>query len=112
MIFDKTVVLVNNLGGASVLEMAILTHELLASDIGERAKLIIGPDAMMTALDMHGFSISVMELAEADATRVRLTHTGWPRAAWTTEPQWPETFAYFEAAWPRMMDALVAHFAG
>jgi triose/dihydroxyacetone kinase / FAD-AMP lyase (cyclizing) len=61
------VALINNLGGSSVLEMSILTHELLASSAGERIKLVVGPAAMMTALDMHGFSVSVMELAEGDA---------------------------------------------
>lgn len=61
------VVLINNLGGSSVLEMSILTHELLQSAIGPRLEMIVGPSAMMTALDMHGFSISVMELGKGDA---------------------------------------------
>nr|WP_323776924.1 dihydroxyacetone kinase subunit DhaK [Amylibacter sp.] len=61
------VALVNNLGGASVLEMSILTRDLLDSSIGPQIQLIIGPDAMMTALDMHGFSVSVLELSEGDA---------------------------------------------
>ncbi|GAA6181479.1 dihydroxyacetone kinase subunit DhaK [Shimia sp. NS0008-38b] len=53
------VVLLNNLGGASVLEMSILANELLSSSIGDKIKLIIGPAALMTSLDMRGFSISV-----------------------------------------------------
>mgnify|MGYP003624409555 FL=1 len=74
------VALVNNLGGASVLEMAILTHELLTSAIGDRVTMIVGPDAMMTALDMHGFSISVMELTDGDAALLStpVTCPGWP----------------------------------
>ncbi len=60
------VALINNLGGASFLEMSILTQTLLASDIGANIRHIIGPDALMTALDMHGFSISLMELATGD----------------------------------------------
>lgn len=60
------VVLINNLGGASCLEMAILTDNLLSSDFGQHIRLIVGPGAMMTALDMHGFSISVCELADGD----------------------------------------------
>lgn len=73
------VALVNNLGGASVLEMAILTHELLTSAIGDRVTMIVGPDAMMTALDMHGFSISVMELTDGDAALLStpVTCPGW-----------------------------------
>ena len=60
------VALINNLGGASFLEMSILTDTLLASDVGQHIQHVIGPDAMMTALDMHGFSISLMELANGD----------------------------------------------
>ncbi|WP_340243532.1 dihydroxyacetone kinase subunit DhaK [Roseobacter sp. HKCCA2468] len=60
------VALINNLGGASFLEMSILTETLLASDVGQYIRHVIGPDAMMTALDMHGFSISLMELSNGD----------------------------------------------
>jgi dihydroxyacetone kinase len=59
-------VLINNLGGASCLEMAILTDSLLKSDFGQHIKLVVGPSVMMTALDMHGFSISVCKLADGD----------------------------------------------
>jgi len=60
------VALIKNLGGASFLEMSILTDTLLASDVGQHIRHVIGPDAMMTALDMHGFSISLMELSNGD----------------------------------------------
>jgi len=59
-------ILINNLGGASVLEMSILTQDLFSSDISDRITHIVGPSAMMTALDMHGFSISVVELTQDD----------------------------------------------
>ena len=74
------VLLVNNLGGASVLEMLILTHELLSSDFGRQIKLIVGPDTMMTALDMHGFSVSVMELTTGDEKLLAqpVSVPGWP----------------------------------
>ena len=73
-------VLINNLGGSSVLEMAILTNELLSQDIGKRIKCVIGPAAMMTALDMHGFSISVMELSAGDEKLLQqdVACPGWP----------------------------------
>jgi dihydroxyacetone kinase len=60
------VALVNNLGGASVLEMSILAQDLLDSEIKGRIKMSVGPGAMMTALDMHGFSVSVMQLLQGD----------------------------------------------
>lgn len=74
------VALVNNLGGASVLEMSILTRDLLASPIGPHLQLIVGPDTMMTALDMHGFSISVMELSTGDEALLMqpVEVAGWP----------------------------------
>jgi len=54
--------LLNNLGGASVLEMSVLAHELLRSDLGAKIKYIIGPAAMMTSLDMRGVSVSICPL--------------------------------------------------
>lgn len=74
------VALINNLGGASCLEMAILTNNLLASDLRPCIRHLIGPDAMMTALDMHGFSISLLELANGDEE-----HLAQPVDA----PAWP-----------------------
>ena len=76
----RHVALVNNFGGTSVLEMSILTHELLSSTLGEQISLIVGPAPMMTALAMHGFSISLMPLSEGDAALLsQPVHCpGWP----------------------------------
>ncbi len=60
------VALLNNLGGASVLEMSILANELAQSAIAKNLKLIVGPAAMMTSLDMRGFSVSVYPLCAED----------------------------------------------
>ena len=60
------VVLLNNLGGTSVLEMAILTNDLIKSSIAKNLKMIVGPAAMMTSLDMRGFSVSVYPLSAED----------------------------------------------
>ena len=56
----------------------------------------------------------VLELAPAEGgARLTLTHTGWPERAWSAPgSQWPETFAYFEAAWSRVLEALAAHLGG
>lgn len=72
--------LINNLGGSSVLEMSILTNAFVGSDLGERTTLMVGPDAMMTAIDMHGFSVSMMELADGDAALLTqpVDCPGWP----------------------------------
>lgn len=62
--------------------------------------------------DRHTWVV-VETLAQGAGTLVRLTHAGWPAADWDTEgSDWPETFAYFESAWQRVMDLLQAHTAG
>lgn len=53
------IALVNNLGGASVLEMSILMHELANSSIANKITHVVGPASLMTSLDMRGFSISI-----------------------------------------------------
>lgn len=74
------VVLLNNLGGASVLEMSVLAHELVRSEIGAKLKVVVGPAAMMTSLDMRGFSVSVYPLTAEDekALRAETPLVAWP----------------------------------
>lgn len=62
----KYVALLNNLGGASVLEMSVLANELVKSSIGPKLKFIVGPAAMMTSLEMHGFSVSIFPASSED----------------------------------------------
>ncbi len=59
------VALINNLGGVTPLEMSILTEELLRSRIGDQIRWLIGPAPMMTSLDMHGFSVSLLPADKA-----------------------------------------------
>ena len=48
--------------------------------------------------------------AVAGGTEVTLRHVGWPGPrAWDADEQWPETFAYFDGAWPRVLANLQAH---
>ena len=75
----SNVLLLNNLGGTSVLEMSVLLNEIRQSSIGGRLSQIIGPSAMMTSLDMRGFSISVYP---ADESEVALLKQHTPLAAW------------------------------
>lgn len=63
----RYVALLNNLGGASVLEMSVLAAELVASRIGDRIDRMVGPAAMMTSLAMRGFSVSVLKIGAEDA---------------------------------------------
>lgn len=75
------VALVNNLGGASVLEMSVLLNEIRQSPLGQRIKHLIGPAAMMTSLDMRGFSISVYP---ADEVELALLKQPTVLSAWPT----------------------------
>ena len=63
---DKHVALLNNLGGASVLEMSVLANALARSDIANKLSAIVGPASLMTSLDMHGFSVTVYPANDAE----------------------------------------------
>ncbi len=54
------VALLNNLGGVMPLEMAVLAEELARSAVLGDLHYLVGPVAMMTSLDMRGFSVSVL----------------------------------------------------
>ena len=56
------VALLNNLGSTTPLEMSVLASELVASPKADNIKFIIGPAPLMTSLDMHGFSVSVLPI--------------------------------------------------
>jgi dihydroxyacetone kinase len=55
-------VLINNLGGVSALEMALLTKELAHSALKDTIAYLIGPAPLVSALDMKGFSLTLLKL--------------------------------------------------
>ena len=55
-------ILLNNLGGVSGLELGVVTDDVLATPLGQRAELVLGPASLMTSLSMRGFSISAIPL--------------------------------------------------
>ncbi|MGK0229791.1 MAG: ATP-dependent dihydroxyacetone kinase [Gammaproteobacteria bacterium] len=59
------VALLNNLGSTTPLEMSVLANELMNSPLAENVQFVIGPALLMTSLDMHGFSVSVMNVSDA-----------------------------------------------
>lgn len=71
------VALVNNLGSTTPLEMAVLTHALSETGIAHH---IIGPAPMMTSLDMHGFSVSILPVDqdELSALEAPVDLAAWP----------------------------------
>ena len=74
------VVLLNDLGGTTPLEMAILADALARSAIGDRLRWMIGPAPLMTSLDMRGFSVSLLPVSEADerALAAEVAPPAWP----------------------------------
>ena len=77
------VVLLNNLGATSVLEMSVLAFELLRSRIAGQISHIVGPAAMMTSLDMHGVSVTVYpaQAAHLAALQAPTGLAAWPGCA-------------------------------
>jgi dihydroxyacetone kinase len=63
--------LVNNLGSTTPLEMGLLTNEALSHPKASKIKLILGPTALVTSLDMHGFSLSLMPLTPEFETALK-----------------------------------------
>lgn len=74
------VALLNNLGGTTPLEMSVLVEELGRSALGTRVKWLVGPAAMMTSLDMHGFSLSLLPVnaAKVAALQAPAVPNAWP----------------------------------
>jgi ATP-dependent dihydroxyacetone kinase len=74
------VALVNNLGSATTLEMSVLAKELVNSRIGSHISHMVGPAPMMTSLDMHGFSISLLPVSDhvLAALQATVAPLAWP----------------------------------
>ncbi|WP_434725010.1 dihydroxyacetone kinase subunit DhaK [Mesorhizobium sp. RIZ17] len=60
--------LINNLGSVPPLEMSLIANTVLASPLAKAVALTVGPGHLMTALNMNGFSLSLLRLdAEREA---------------------------------------------
>lgn len=74
------VAILNNLGSTTPLEMSVLADELASSKIASNIKYIIGPAPLMTSLDMHGFSVSILPVDASDkaALEAPVELPAWP----------------------------------
>ena len=54
--------LINNLGSTTPLEMGLIANEVLKGKHGRKVKLVCGPATLVSSLDMHGFSLSLLPL--------------------------------------------------
>lgn len=74
------VVLLNNLGATTALEMSVLARELTLSAIKDQLQWMVGPAPMMTSLNMHGFSVSLLPVTEENqaALAMPVALAAWP----------------------------------
>lgn len=77
---ESLAALVNNLGAVPPVEMGIICKELMATSVGSRVELLVGPMPLCTSLDMNGFSISLLSLSGGMKSRLQ---------APTSAPAWP-----------------------
>ncbi|MFC0336315.1 dihydroxyacetone kinase [Kushneria avicenniae] len=88
------VLLLNNLGGCAPQEMQILKRACLEQLGRDNVVLMVGPTALMTSLDMHGFSIT---LTSADEATLEALNAPTQAPAWPT----PQTVHAIETFSPR-----------
>ncbi|KAF4727503.1 hypothetical protein FOZ63_026102 [Perkinsus olseni] len=76
---ERTALLVNNLGTCMPAEMDIIASHAVAS---LRPSLVVGPAALMTSLDMHGFSLTVLPLTDEleSLLKAPTAVASWPAA--------------------------------
>ena len=94
-------ILINNLGGVSALEMALLTKTLFESKIAGQIQYLIGPAALVTALDMKGFSLSAIKLTPDFITALssEVETAGWqPLVKYQPVPSKKVKFIHDEVA--------------
>lgn len=88
---DGWIALLNNLGSCSTQEMGVLAASLIDHLGVARMTQLIGPAPLMTSLDMHGFSVTLMA---ADATMRKALQAPTDAPAWpgVRNVRQPDTF--------------------
>lgn len=77
---EPVALLLNNLGGLPEIEVGVVLGDLLTTQLGQRAELLVGPTQLMTSLGMKGFSISAIPLD--GRVRAGILAPTEPTAAW------------------------------
>ncbi|MBS0856000.1 MULTISPECIES: dihydroxyacetone kinase subunit DhaK [unclassified Tatumella] len=82
--------MINNLGGFSALELAILSQELLSSPLGKRVSYLQGPATLVSALDMKGVSLTVLPLTPQllAALQAPVEVSGWSPVYTPSQMHW------------------------
>ncbi|MBV1836784.1 dihydroxyacetone kinase subunit DhaK [Acetobacter estunensis] len=106
--------LLNMLGAVPPIEQTLLLESFSRTTLAQKVDLVIGPAPMMTALDMNGFSLTLLALT--NELRIALESPvepwAWPGTARFGEPDvrplpvMPETFPYPPSSQPQL-EALI-----
>ncbi len=85
----QAVVLLNDLGGCSPQEMLVLTHALLGQIGISRVALMVRPAALMTSIDMRGFSVTLAPSSDALLTALSspTAAAAWPGVVVPRDPR-------------------------
>ncbi|MFK8076758.1 MAG: dihydroxyacetone kinase subunit DhaK [Granulosicoccus sp.] len=77
----RHIALFNNLGGLTGLECAVLFKEFMVTELASLSDFTLGPVPIMTALDMPGFSITMLPLDDSyrEALLAPIDHPVWPK---------------------------------
>lgn len=107
-------VVLNNLGCVPEVEMALLLHAFSHVPLARRVSHVIGPAPLMTALDMNGFSLTLIEMDETitAALEAPVQPRAWPgmaplgQPAIVPMPDMPDAFPYPATHNPVVTDLL------
>lgn len=82
------VIMLNNLGTVTPIEMNVLNNSLNKTSLSKKAKYIVGPAPLMTALNMSGFSLSALKLTPEIETALLadVEPTAWTRVRRFVQP--------------------------
>ncbi|MDG6093543.1 dihydroxyacetone kinase subunit DhaK [Acetobacter sp. AN02] len=102
--------LLNMLGSVPPIEMTLLLEAFAGTGLARKTDLIIGPAPVMTALNMNGFSLTVIALTDEirEALTAPAEPAAWPgtvpfgKPALHEMPDLPETFAFSPGSSPAL----------
>ncbi|HEY9256661.1 DAK2 domain-containing protein, partial [Chitinophaga sp.] len=93
--------LFNNMGSVSPIEMQVLVNAFRKTPLGDKVDYMIGPAALMSSINMNGFSVSLLLLDEAieKALLAPVTPVAWQLQAFAapasiTSPPLPPTLPF------------------
>ncbi|WP_241609128.1 dihydroxyacetone kinase subunit DhaK [Rosenbergiella australiborealis] len=89
---DNLLLMINNLGGLSSLELSLACQEILHTPLGDRISYLQGPATLVSALDMKGLSLTVLPLDDQLLTAIEapVNVAGWLPITACQTMQWQE----------------------